>query len=56
MWIHRDRLAKVREFPMHGWTDMHFRRMAVSPVSFAFSFFWIVKSSDIAWVIDAFRV
>lgn len=36
VWIHRDRLAKVREFPMHGWTDMHFRRMAVSPVSFSF--------------------
>ncbi|WVO21750.1 uncharacterized protein IAS62_003062 [Cryptococcus decagattii] len=29
VWIHRDRLAKVREFPMHGWTDMHFRRMAM---------------------------
>lgn len=34
MWIDRDRLAMVREeFPMHGWTDMHFRRMAVSPLS-----------------------
>ncbi|OXG45228.1 exonuclease 1 [Cryptococcus neoformans Bt120] len=29
VWIDRDRLAMVREFPMHGWTDMHFRRMAM---------------------------
>ncbi|WVQ77955.1 hypothetical protein IAT38_000035 [Cryptococcus sp. DSM 104549] len=29
VWIHRDRLAQVREFPMHGWTDLQFRRMAM---------------------------
>ncbi|WVN88953.1 uncharacterized protein L203_104168 [Cryptococcus depauperatus CBS 7841] len=29
VWIQRDRLALVREFPMHGWTDLQFRRMAM---------------------------
>jgi len=29
VWIHRDKLATVRDFPMHGWTDVQFRRMAV---------------------------
>lgn len=27
--IERSRLAQVREMPMHGWTDVQFRRMAV---------------------------
>lgn len=30
VWIHRDKLATIRDFPMHGWTDVDFRRMAVS--------------------------
>jgi exonuclease-1 len=25
----RNRLASVRDLPMHGWNDTHFRRMAV---------------------------
>ncbi|KAK8870054.1 hypothetical protein IAR55_000624 [Kwoniella newhampshirensis] len=29
VWIHRDKLAHIREFPMHGWTDTQFRRMAM---------------------------
>ncbi|WVQ71361.1 hypothetical protein IAR50_000889 [Cryptococcus sp. DSM 104548] len=29
VWIQRDRLATCREFPMHGWTDVQFRRMAM---------------------------
>ncbi|EIW70280.1 hypothetical protein TREMEDRAFT_43853 [Tremella mesenterica DSM 1558] len=29
VWIHRERLASIRDFPMHGWTDHHFRRMAM---------------------------
>ncbi|WWD15652.1 hypothetical protein CI109_100074 [Kwoniella shandongensis] len=29
VWIHRDKLAQIREFPMHGWTDTQFRRMAM---------------------------
>lgn len=28
--IKADKLAMVKEFPMHGWTDVQFRRMAVS--------------------------
>jgi exonuclease-1 len=27
--IKRETLACIKEFPMHGWTDMQFRRMAV---------------------------
>lgn len=27
--IERSRLATVRDLPMHGWTDVQFRRMAV---------------------------
>ncbi|WRT66840.1 uncharacterized protein IL334_003803 [Kwoniella shivajii] len=29
VWIHRDNLATIRDFPMHGWTDVEFRRMAM---------------------------
>ncbi|WVQ98443.1 hypothetical protein IAU59_005567 [Kwoniella sp. CBS 9459] len=29
VWIHRDNLATIRDFPMHGWTDTQFRRMAM---------------------------
>ncbi|WVR04941.1 hypothetical protein IAU60_001953 [Kwoniella sp. DSM 27419] len=29
VWIHRDNLAGIKDFPMHGWTDDHFRRMAM---------------------------
>ncbi|WVF72498.1 hypothetical protein IAT40_007314 [Kwoniella sp. CBS 6097] len=29
VWIHRDNLATIRDFPMHGWTDDQFRRMAM---------------------------
>lgn len=59
MWIDRDRLAMVREFPMHGWTDMHFRRMAVSPLSPYSVFLFLdptLKDPDIVRVIDAFRM
>lgn len=31
--INRERFSKISEFPMHGWTDLHFRRMAVSQTS-----------------------
>lgn len=31
--INRDRLATISEFPMHGWSDLHFRRMAVSALA-----------------------
>lgn len=33
VWIKSDNLATVRDFPMHGWTDVQFRRMAVSLLS-----------------------
>lgn len=29
--IKSEKLALVNTFPMHGWTDVQFRRMAVSP-------------------------
>ncbi|ORY32105.1 PIN domain-like protein [Naematelia encephala] len=29
IWISRDKLATVSSFPMHGWTDVQFRRMAM---------------------------
>ncbi|KAK6902606.1 hypothetical protein I204_07454 [Kwoniella mangroviensis CBS 8886] len=29
VWIHRNNLATIRDFPMHGWTDVQFRRMAM---------------------------
>ena len=30
VWIKSDKLATISDFPMHGWTDVQFRRMAVS--------------------------
>ena len=30
--IKAEKLALVNTFPMHGWTDVQFRRMAVSPL------------------------
>jgi hypothetical protein len=35
--INRDRLATISEFPMHGWSDLHFRRMAVSTLAYTFN-------------------
>ncbi|WVW83475.1 hypothetical protein I302_105496 [Kwoniella bestiolae CBS 10118] len=29
VWIHRNNLATIRDFPMHGWSDVQFRRMAM---------------------------
>ncbi|OCF44727.1 hypothetical protein I317_01416 [Kwoniella heveanensis CBS 569] len=29
VWIHRDNLATIRDFPMHGWDAQQFRRMAM---------------------------
>ncbi|WWC85189.1 uncharacterized protein L201_000047 [Kwoniella dendrophila CBS 6074] len=29
VWIHRNNLATIRDFPMNGWTDVQFRRMAM---------------------------
>lgn len=29
VWINREKFAFIREFPMHGWSDTQFRRMAV---------------------------
>ncbi|WWC69755.1 uncharacterized protein I206_103698 [Kwoniella pini CBS 10737] len=29
VWIHRNNIATIRDFPMHGWTDVQFRRMAM---------------------------
>ncbi|WWC61452.1 uncharacterized protein I303_104036 [Kwoniella dejecticola CBS 10117] len=29
VWIHRNNIATIRQFPMHGWTDVQFRRMAM---------------------------
>ena len=36
--INRDRLATISEFPMHGWSDLHFRRMAVSTRAYISSY------------------